>query len=195
MKKVLLLAVVLCGLCKADAQHLKNQLKRGIKYQSEINVGYGAAKHSENYPKIPEELIISNYFIFETVQGFRISPHFFTGIGAKMLAKTNFDAAHLPIFADVKYYPINRVFAPYIAVDIGYSISLYSNYRYGSFYDPDCFSYNGIHGMVGAGFNYKHLNFGLGYQIQHIKSWLDSSELSNKQKWPSSFNLKVGVKF
>lgn len=186
MKRVLFLIASLCCLCStANAQHLDQP----IKYQGEVNVGYGlATRKAGELVSYMLGSLTKNYILIETVHGVRLSPHFFTGIGAKMCADVKFRAAQLPIFADFKYYPLNRAFAPYVAIDFGYSLRLYNDgIRWG--YMP---TFCGFHGAAGVGFNYKHLNFGLGCQIQQMR--YDNYENYNSELCPSFF-LKVGAKF
>ena len=178
--------------------------KRGIRYQGEVNVGYGFfatqdVSFSDGFLYYIYNRLGGRYLLFETVHGIRISPHLFTGIGVKMCANENayFDTAYLPIFVDVKYYPINSTFAPYIALDLGYSLQLYQLHSNDAYMKEDSNPF-GFHGMAGIGFNYKYLNVGLGCQIQQILN-LDydyhSDRLIDKKILNTSLFLKVGVKF
>ena len=192
MKKVLFLIVSLCCLCSmANAQQTSENsdrsLKQGIIYQGEVNVGYGFFATQEVSP------YSQRYLLFETIHGIRISPHLFTGIGVKMCPDELFNAAYLPIFVDIKYYPINRAFAPYIALDLGYSLQLFGTDLLYVIMGRKSKNPFGLHGMAGIGFNYKYLNVGLGCQIQQIQDF--RSNRLDKKTLNTSLFLKVGVKF
>lgn len=188
MKRALfLIAFAVCISSTANAQHLDLP----IKYQGEVNVGYGITDKADEQASYMLGSLTKNYLLIETLHGVRISPNFFTGIGAKICASTNFKAAQMPIFADFKYYLLNRAFAPYAAIDLGFNLRLYNDEN-GWLHIP---TFCGFHGAAGIGFNYKHLNFGLGCQIQQLRYLYRDNSNSKNSELSTSFFLKAGVKF
>lgn len=184
MKKILILAVAAMFCTSVSAQVLKSstmvvEKKRTTSlYQGEFNVGYGfggtmsgdGGSIDANYSRI----------FVETVHGVRILPYLFTGIGIGAQYAPDAETATVPIFLDVKgYYPVTDKFAPYIALDFGYSPVVSG--------DVD----GGAYISYGVGLNYGKLNFGLGWQYQgvHVYGYDDLKASIN------SFFLKVGVKF
>lgn len=185
MKKILILAAVVMFCASASAQVLKSSTmvverkQSHSRYQGELNFGYGlGGKMSSNGMSV--DAGYERVFV-ETVHGMRIMPYLFAGVGVGMHYGYNAETIAVPVFLDVKgYYPVTDKFAPYIALDFGYSPMVSG--------DVD----GGAYVSYGLGLNYGKLNFGLGWQYQGVH--MDYSTVSYKASI-NSFFLKVGVKF
>lgn len=173
MKRIVLLVLFLYCVYPTQAQYEYTGSKQGVRYQGEVNLGYSIAVSSSKYFELP------NFLVCETVHGLRVSPHFFTGIGAKMLySHSKVKLKTLPVFANVRYYLFDREVAPYVAIDAGYNIGL------------DSTEYNGFYGSLGVGLTFKYLNFGIGYQM------IQSPERQNRSKTMDGLVcIKVGATF
>lgn len=145
-----------------------------IWYEGELNVGYGFNGKMDG-----EKVKYGRPFV-ETVHGVRITKYAFVGAGLGFQYATNKElkTGVMPIFIDLKgYYPVSENLAPYVAIDLGYSAVLTSEFE-----DLK----GGMYASYGLGLNYKRLNFGLGLQHQGFKDF---------DKGINSFFLKVGIKF
>lgn len=155
--------------------------KRYPRYQGEVNVGYGFG----GKVKIEGEKFDAEYgreFV-ETIHGIRINKYAFAGLGAQLQYIDDPEVLMLPLFIDLKgYYPIGKRFAPYIFVDLGYSLGVSDG-------DGDL---DGFFASYGLGINYGKLDFGLGWQHQTTYSYHEGGGYDASV---NSFFLKVGVKF
>lgn len=144
--------------------------KQGIHYQGELNFGYGLGGNTkEDGEKFDAEY--SRVYL-ETVHGVRINPYAFAGIGVGAQYALDWEEVTLPVFAALRgYYPVTERFAPYVAVDLGYSPALTS-------------SIGGFYAAYGLGLNFGVLNLGFGWQHQEF----DEQSIN-------SFTVKLGFKF
>lgn len=159
----------------SSAQKSKKGPKTGLHYQGELNFGYGLAGKlkEEGY----DEKFDANYsrVFFETVNGVRINPYVFAGVGVGVQYSFDWENVTLPVFAALRgYYPVTDRFAPYVAVDLGYSPMLNSSGSDGGFY-----------AAYGLGLTFGKLNFGFGWQHQTI----------DDEVKVNSFVVKFGLKF
>lgn len=197
MKKLFLLALLVCGVSATsfaqlvesttivDERVYQRNKTEYPRYEGEVNVGYaigGSLDFDYEGMSFDNDYKAGSPF-FETIHGARINKYFFVGGGVGVRYMSDPEVAWLPIFANAKgYYPVSKDFAPYLSLSLGTAPGL--NYDFWSFY---C--------NFGLGFNYKKFNFGLG--IMH-QSWKESDVVyygdSVKFK-PTSFYLKVGLKF
>lgn len=191
MKKIIILLTVslLVSTATATAQIIhgstysssttyKSRAKLSTRYQGELNFGYGlGGKLKDDGDKRDAEY--QRAFI-ETVHGIRINKYAFAGLGVgfQYAYKENREMGMLPVFVDLKgYWPVTDTFAPYVAIDLGYSAGLFS--------DGDD-TPGGFYASYGLGLNFRRLNFGFGWQHQSFSDW-DTSV--------NSFFVKVGLKF
>lgn len=191
MKKILLtvLMIAVAGIAEATAQIYRSHAtvstsqskgrksgkRQGLHYQGELNFGYGLAGKlkEEGY----DEKFDANYsrVFFETVNGVRINPYVFAGVGVGVQYSFDWENVTLPVFAALRgYYPVTDRFAPYVAVDLGYSPMLNSSGSDGGFY-----------AAYGLGLTFGKLNFGFGWQHQTI----------DDEVKVNSFVVKLGLKF
>ncbi len=161
-----------------------NSHKVDIWYEGELNVGYGMGGTS----KFDGESMDAHYgrpFI-ETVHGVRITQYAFVGagVGFQYACDEQWTVGMMPVFLDLKgYYPVNDDFAPYVAIDLGFSFGVAETKNFADGGDLK----GGFYASYGIGLNYKRLNFGLGWQHQGMK--IEDSFSVN------SFFVKVGLKF
>lgn len=195
-KSLLILCFVLCsGIVSADAQIIRGSSsirtvernrksrtldsKRYPCYQGEINVGYGMGGDS------------LSRFTFETVNGVRINRYLFAGVGVGVSYFTEEYVVMMPVSAALRgYYPVTKRFAPYVSLDLGYTVNPTGDNDYpGGFYMA-----------YGIGFNYGKLNFALGFQrfsyTGYDEIWNGSyTESVENTSHPHTFQVKIGVKF
>lgn len=180
-------------------------------YQGEVSLGFatgGKLKWKDGGET--EKTDYSRVFL-STVHGARITKYAFVGLGAGIQGaygkldpdddgSDNWETAMIPLFLNLKgYYPVSDDFAPYVSVSLGSSICA------GSFFDEsgkesggewETKLKGGFYGEYGVGFNYKHLDFGLGLQHQSMKFTATYGGNSGEEKAGiNSFFVKIGVKF
>lgn len=202
--------LLLAGVVAADAQIYRGKssirtINRTRKvssskypcYQGEVNLGYG---YSPNY--LPEngdaEYYNAEYYntlsrgTFETVNGVRINPYLFAGIGIGIACfYEEADEVLMPVSASLRgYYPVTKRFEPYVALDLGYSCKLYDLNDYDG----------GFYMAYGIGFNYGKLNFGIGLQrliyTDEVSVWRGEYYDYYYKSYPKhTLQIKVGVKF
>ena len=150
MKRWLLLLLAAALAVPALAQESPS-----VRYQGELNIGYGA-KGSLYTRGEPVWANLSRFFL-ETIHGARITPYAYVGAGAGLAVLYDDSQAVLPVFADVRgYWPVGEKFEPYVVADLGYGVGF--DRLPGGFY-----------GSFGAGFRaLRKVNFALGYQRMHV---------------------------
>lgn len=156
----------------SSSQKSKKGPKTGLHYQGELNFGYGLAGKlkEEGY----DEKFDANYsrVFLETVHGVRINPYAFVGVGINAQYSFDWEEIALPVFAALRgYYPVTDRFAPYVAIDLGYSPMLDA-------------PVGGFYAAYGLGLTFGKLNFGFGWQHQTF----DEIKIN-------SFVVKLGLKF
>ncbi len=168
-----------------------NSHKVDIWYEGELNVGYGMGGTA----KVDGESEDAHYgrpFI-ETVHGVRITQYAFVGagVGFQYACDEQWKVGMMPVFLDLKgYYPVNDNFAPYVAIDLGFSSGVVGTK---DFADEGEDLKGGFYASYGIGLNYKRLNFGLGWQHQGMKEEYEGE--SGDSFSVNSFFVKVGLKF
>ncbi len=166
--------------------------KVDIWYEGELNVGYGMG----GTIKIDGESADAKYgrpFI-ETVHGVRITEYAFAGVGVgfQYACDKQWKVGMMPVFLDLKgYYPVTEHFAPYVAIDFGFSSGVVGTKDFADEEGMDL--KGGFYASYGIGLNYKRLNFGLGWQHQGMKFKYEGE--SSDGFSVNSFFVKVGLKF
>lgn len=101
------------------------------------------------------------------INGYRFSNHLYAGLGVGVrISKLS---PLIPIFADARYFILNKKTTPYISCDIGYSILAEGKYEFGGFM---------LAPEIGTSFKItpkSAFNIGLGFELQQIKVY--SSEV------------------
>lgn len=171
-------AQIIHGSTYSSSTTYKSRMNLSTHYQGELNFGYGlGGKIKEDGEKYDANY--SRAFI-ETIHGVRINKYAFAGVGVgfQYAYDEEWEMGTLPIFVDLKgYYPVTADFAPYLAIDLGYSVGLFSN-------GGD--TPGGFYASYGIGLNYRKLNFGIGWQHQAF---------SDYDAKINSFFVKIGIKF
>lgn len=166
--------------------------KVDIWYEGELNVGYGMG----GTIKADGESADAKYgrpFI-ETVHGVRITEYAFAGVGVgfQYACDKQWKVGMMPVFLDLKgYYPVTEHFAPYVAIDLGFSSGVVGTKDFADEEGMDL--KGGFYASYGIGLNYKRLNFGLGWQHQGMKFKYEGE--SSDGFSVNSFFVKVGLKF
>ncbi len=159
-----------------------------IWYEGELNVGYGM-NGTIKADGESEDAKYGRPFI-ETVHGVRITKYAFAGVGVGFQYATEPEIGMLPVFLDLKgYYPVNDNFAPYVAIDLGFSTGVVGTKDFDG-YGTDL--KGGFYASYGIGLNYKRLNFGFGWQHQGLK---EEYEGESDDYSINSFFVKIGLKF
>lgn len=163
-----------------------------IWYEGELNIGYGTGGTLKADGE-SEDAKYTRPFI-ETVHGVRITPYAFAGlgIGFQYAYDKNWEIGMMPVFIDLKgYYPVTEHFAPYVAIDLGFSSGLVGTKDYLGEEGLDLTG--GFYASYGIGLNYRRLNFGFGWQHQGMKFKYDGE--SSESFGINSFFVKIGLKF
>lgn len=193
MKKILLLVAAI--VLTIPATSLAQTANEGVAvwYEGELNVGYGFGG-TFSLSGVSGNATYGRPFI-ETVHGARITPYAFVGagLGVQYATDTEWQTAVMPVFLNLKgLYPVTKDFAPYLSVDLGYSVGLSSTGYI--FSENECTLKGGFYASCGIGLSYKRLNFGLGLQHQGMKIEDLYSDIGIHAS-VNSFFLKIGVKF
>ncbi len=118
MRRVILLALVLCGL--TTFVKAQNNLPFSVSYQGDVQLGYSIGVGTFNYDRINLHLINSA----------KLGDYFSTGIGLGIDCYTSIgydDSAEvaLPIYLKLRgYLPVNEKTSLFASMDIGASIGL-----------------------------------------------------------------------
>ena len=163
-----------------------------IWYEGELNLGYGMGG-TLKYDGDSEDAKYARPFI-ETVHGVRITKYAFAGLGVgfQYAYDENWEVGMMPVFLDLKgYYPVTEHFAPYVAIDLGFSSGLVGTKDYMDTEGLDL--KGGFYASYGIGLNYRRLNFGLGWQHQGMKFKYDGKNGDGFSV--NSFFVKIGLKF
>jgi len=207
MKKFLLTAAaILFAIVSVNAQFTNAAKKSnsaagaGFTYRGEVNIGMsiGGSKYDGNKVK---GTMIGPYVT--GTYGIKFNDYLFAGVGAGLKymhqgkdedgAKLTINNFMLPLFLEVKgFYPISDEIAPFLVLDLGYSIHLGGKYKmeYNGWTSSEQNTKGGFMFKIGAGLAYKQFTFGIGYDRQNmgIKDW-------DKNLNCNSFYFTVGYVF
>lgn len=142
-----------------------------VRYQGEVSVGYGFAVGSQP----------ANRLHFETVHGVLVGSALFCGAGVACNTFNDLEWELVPLFVQVRCYPVDRPVSPYVAMDAGYSFvglrGCAGVYLHPSF------------GLSCALFGRTALNTSLGMQLQRIANG------ANGISWQPAVLWRVGIAF
>lgn len=207
MKKFLLTVVaVLFAAVSVNAQFSNGSKSKSssgggdMGWRGEVNVGLSMGKIKMKSDKSKNSFLAP---AISATYGMKFNDYLFAGAGAgfkyimknKLAEGCDFKATMLPIFAEIKaFYPVNDEIAPFVMLDLGYSICLGSKvdikggddgYDPYGWDDDDPWGYKatrketdakvsgGLMFRVGAGVVYNRFTLGLGYEIQQLNSDTD----------------------
>jgi hypothetical protein len=150
----------------------------------------------EGFSMIPEfaVLVPSNKYTgalnFNLIAGAQLNANWFVGGGVALDAySTDF---YLPIFADVRYFFLDKPFTPYAYLDAGYGLPV------------DAAAYLKGGPMINPGFGVKYfmtrttaLCAGLGYRYQSmpIDNTVEGASTALQTNFIQSFSIRVGLQF
>ena len=163
-----------------------------IWYEGELNFGYGMGGTIKEDGESADAKYARPFI--ETVHGVRITKYAFVGLGLGFQYAYNdeWKVGMMPVFLDLKgYYPVTDNFAPYVAIDLGFSSGLVGTKDFMD--EPGLDLKGGFYASYGVGFNYRRLNFGLGWQHQGMKFKYDGETGDGFSV--NSFFVKLGLKF
>lgn len=161
-------------------------------YEGELNVGYGMGGTIKEGGE-SEDAKYGRPFI-ETVHGVRITKYAFigAGVGFQYACDKEWEVGMMPVFLDLKgYYPVSEHFAPYVAIDLGFSSGVVGTKDFADEEGLDM--KGGFYASYGIGLNFRRLNFGLGWQHQDMKFEYEGE--SDDSFSVNSFFVKIGLKF
>lgn len=207
MKKFLLTTVAILFAVMSSYAQFSNSSKSkssgggDIEWRGDINVGLAMGKLKNDNGKSDKSFyapfITANY-------GSQLNEYFYVGAGAgfkyltgKITSDISMNAALLPIFVDLKaFYPVSDDLAPFIMLDLGYSIGLSSKIKYdddsgyyiGMREETDAKINGGFLMKAGVGVQYTKFTLGLGYEMQKLNS--DFKDISH-----NAFFFSLGYAF
>lgn len=168
MKKFLLVCAVLCAsfVCNAQSQN--------VKFQGQVDVGTvfmsGGAGPTVG---ITAGALVMDYFYAGVETGFdSLFSNALVADGYYVYRLDLFEG-YIPLGVNMKgYFTKNRAFKPYLNTSLG-----------GFFGLADLGGINGFRFQIGAGFDFKHFNFGIGYNMLY--------------KWGAAHSgyIKLGYRF
>lgn len=121
-----------------------------IKYNGEINLGYGIGVGDFSAGRVN----------LHTIQGVKIGDYFSTGVGVGFDYYHEGDELIVPIYLNLKgYYPINEKVSPFVSFDLGYGIGA----------TDDLSGLGGLYISPTVGIKYRHISFQLGYTCQRLQ--------------------------
>jgi hypothetical protein len=160
------------------------------------NRRYRVGYKDEGFSIIPEvaALIPSNtydYAInFNLIAGAQLNANWFVGGGVALDAYSV--DLYVPVFADVRYFFMDKKGSPYVFLDAGYGLPV------------DATPYLGAGPMINPGFGIKYfvtrtaaLNLSLGYRYQSmpIDNTVDGASTALRSNFVQSLALRVGMQF
>lgn len=142
-----------------------------VRYQGELSVGYGFAIGTQPADRL----------LFETVHGVLVGSSLFCGAGIACNTFNDLEQDLVPLFVQVRCYPIDWPVSPYIALDAGYSFIGFRGCA-GVYLHP-------AFGLSWALFGRTALNTSLGMQLQRIGRGV------NGTSWQPAVLWRVGIAF
>jgi hypothetical protein len=157
-----------------------------------FRVGY----KDHGFSVIPEvaALVPSNtydYAInFNMIAGYQVNAHFFVGGGVALDAYSG--DIYVPVFADARYFFLDKKFTPYAFIDAGYGLPV------------DAKPYLGAGPMINPGFGIRYfvtrttaLNLSLCYRYQSMPIDVSDPDASTalRTNYIQSLGVRVGLQF
>ncbi len=169
MKKIALLIALAAATLAASAQQAR--------YQGQVDLGYSVGIGANGTGRVN----------LHTIHGARIGDYAYAGLGLGVDFYhqlkddgTGWGELMLPVFVDLKgYYPVNSHFAPFIALDLGYSTGLTKGVS----------SAGGFLCSPAVGVKHKRFQAQVGYTSQHF------SEQGSLGFTTGACQLKLGLTF
>jgi hypothetical protein len=125
------------------------------------------------------------------INGYQVNPNFYFGIGTGLRYYTGngFDAAIIPIFADLRGTLVLDNVVPYLSLDVGYPLNTASFEKLGFLFNP----------TIGVGFKISKksvFTVGLGYELQKMKfSYYDYYDFYESSVNSGAFSINLGILF
>ena len=181
---ILMLALIM-GILMLSHSQADAQVKR-------YRVGY----KDNGFSILPEiaALIPSNTYSyainFNFIAGYQFDAHWFVGGGVALDAYSS--DLYVPVFADVRYYFLDKKFSPFALLDVGYGLPVDANLSLGA--GP----------MINPGFGMKYfltrttaLNLSLCYRYQSmpVDNSIPGSSTALRTNFIQSFGVRFGLQF
>jgi hypothetical protein len=133
----------------------KSSLAQPSKFQPIFEIGYSFGLKDYKL----------DYLLVKAICDYSVSPNFAIGLGSGLSYALDINDALIPFFADFRANLKNRNIPVYVALDIGYSLDVTSDYKTEGFYLM-------VNPSAGVSFKISDksdLNIDIGYELQNFK--------------------------
>lgn len=132
--------MLVAALLSVSASKVIAQESQEVRYQGEFSISTAICAAED----------VQNPFNFEMLHGIRVNKHISVGLGVGIDLFVESDGVKrnevlLPLFANVKWYILDRKVAPYVSLDMGYNFGIGGNSGH----------YAGMYIAPGAGVSFK----------------------------------------